>query len=49
VTERQIEPNAEIPAHRYNAALANAIEAKWHDRWEADRTFYTPNPTGLLR
>jgi leucyl-tRNA synthetase len=49
VTERQTDPNAEIPAHRYNAALANAIEAKWHDRWEVDRTFSTPNPTGLLR
>ena len=48
VTERPTEPNAEIPAHRYNAALANAIEAKWQDRWEAERTFYTPNPVGLL-
>ncbi len=48
MTERAAEPNIEIPAHRYNAALANAIEAKWQDRWEADRTFYTPNPTGLL-
>jgi leucyl-tRNA synthetase len=37
-----------IPAHRYDAALANEIEAKWQDRWEQDRTFWTPNPTGLL-
>jgi leucyl-tRNA synthetase len=36
------------PAHRYDAALANEIEAKWQDRWEQDRTFWTPNPTGLL-
>ncbi len=42
------ETNAEIPVHRYNAALANAIEAKWQDRWDSERTFYAPNPVGLL-
>ncbi|HLM18335.1 MAG TPA: class I tRNA ligase family protein, partial [Acidimicrobiia bacterium] len=39
---------ADIPQHRYNAALANEIEAKWQDRWDADRTFWTPNPIGDL-
>src|SRR6476659_409605 len=38
----------ETPAFRYNAALANRIEAKWQDRWDAERTFWTPNPTGAL-
>ncbi|HEX5615060.1 MAG TPA: class I tRNA ligase family protein [Acidimicrobiia bacterium] len=38
----------DIPPHRYDASLAGAIEAKWQDRWERERTFWTPNPTGLL-
>ena len=38
----------ETPPFRYNAALANRIEAKWQDRWDAERTFWTPNPTGAL-
>jgi len=38
----------ETPAFRYNAALANRIEAKWQDRWDAEHTFWTPNPTGAL-
>jgi leucyl-tRNA synthetase len=38
----------DTPAHRYNAALANAIERKWQDHWERERTFWTPNPSGLL-
>jgi leucyl-tRNA synthetase len=38
----------DVPRHRYNATLANAIEAKWQDRWDADRTFWAPNPTGDL-
>ncbi len=38
----------DTPAFRYNARLANEIEAKWQDRWEADRTFWAPNPTGEL-
>jgi leucyl-tRNA synthetase len=45
-----VTPRADdVPAHRYDAALANKIEAKWQDRWEHDHTFWTPNPTGLLR
>jgi leucyl-tRNA synthetase len=38
----------EIPVHRYNAALAQEIEAKWQDRWEAEHTFWSPNPVGSL-
>ena len=38
----------EAPRFRYNAALANEIEAKWQDRWDADHTFWAPNPDGAL-
>src|SRR5437763_6223572 len=38
----------DAPPFRYNATLANEIEAKWQDRWDAERTFWTPNPTGAL-
>src|SRR3954451_14682847 len=38
----------DIPAHRYDARLANEIEARWQDRWDAEHTFWAPNPTGLL-
>ncbi|MEU6250159.1 leucine--tRNA ligase [Glycomyces sp. NPDC047010] len=36
------------PAHRYDAELANAIEPRWQERWEAERTFRAPNPAGEL-
>ncbi|HEV2089247.1 MAG TPA: class I tRNA ligase family protein, partial [Cryptosporangiaceae bacterium] len=39
---------ADIPAHRYTAALAGEIETRWQDRWEAEGTFHAPNPTGPL-
>jgi leucyl-tRNA synthetase len=39
---------ADQPAHRYDAALAGTIEARWQDRWEAEGTFHTPNPVGAL-
>jgi leucyl-tRNA synthetase len=38
----------EVPKYRYNARLANEIEAKWQDWWEEHRTFWVPNPTGPL-
>src|SRR2546430_328322 len=38
----------EAPPYRYNARLANEIEERWQDRWEEERTFWTPNPTGPL-
>jgi leucyl-tRNA synthetase len=37
-----------IPPFRYTAQLANEIEARWQDRWEAEGTFQAPNPTGPL-
>jgi leucyl-tRNA synthetase len=36
------------PAHRYNARLANEIEARWQDYWDEHHTFWTPNPSGVL-
>ena len=39
---------ADTPAHRYTGALAQQIEARWQDRWEADGTFEAPNPAGPL-
>ena len=38
----------DLPRQRYNAGLANEIEAKWQNRWEIERTFWAPNPTGDL-
>jgi leucyl-tRNA synthetase len=40
--------STDVPAYRYDARLANEIERKWQDRWESERVFWTPNPTGLL-
>ena len=39
---------ADIPPHRYTAALAGVIEPRWQDHWEARGTFDAPNPTGEL-
>ncbi len=39
-------PAPDEPAHRYTAALANAIEAAWNQRWEAEGTFDSANPAG---
>jgi len=38
----------DTPIHRYDARLANELEAKWQDYWEQHRTFWTPNPSGPL-
>ncbi len=38
----------DVPPYRYTPALAQRIELAWEDRWEADGTFHTPNPTGRL-
>ncbi|MCU0688583.1 MAG: class I tRNA ligase family protein, partial [Phycisphaerales bacterium] len=32
------------PAHRYTAALADAIETRWQQTWAARQTFRMPNP-----
>ncbi|MFE7384156.1 leucine--tRNA ligase [Streptomyces zhihengii] len=34
--------------HRYTAAMAADIEARWQDVWDADGTYEAPNPTGDL-
>ncbi|MEV5124451.1 class I tRNA ligase family protein [Streptomyces decoyicus] len=34
--------------HRYTAALAADIEARWQDFWETDGTYQAPNPKGEL-
>lgn len=34
--------------HRYTAAMAADIEARWQDVWEAEGTYETPNPSGDL-
>ncbi|MEO6627260.1 MAG: leucine--tRNA ligase [Aquihabitans sp.] len=39
---------SDLPTHRYDAALAGEIEARWQDRWESDGTFHSPNPVGAL-
>ena len=39
---------SDAPKQRYDARLASEIEAKWQDRWEQDRVFWAPNPSGLL-
>src|SRR5215210_4380375 len=38
----------DVPPYRYNARLAGEIEQKWQDRWERERTFWAPNPSGPL-
>ncbi|MFE1512697.1 leucine--tRNA ligase [Streptomyces sp. NPDC058726] len=39
---------AEAAPHRYTAALAAEIEARWQDFWDADGTYAAPNPKGDL-
>jgi leucyl-tRNA synthetase len=36
------------PQHRYTATLANTIERRWQERWEAEGTYHAPNPVGPL-
>ncbi|RJK97067.1 leucine--tRNA ligase [Vallicoccus soli] len=38
----------DVPPHRYTAALAAELEARWQDRWEREGTFEAPNPSGPL-
>jgi leucyl-tRNA synthetase len=40
--------SAEAAPHRYTAALAAEIEARWQDVWDADGTYAAPNPKGDL-
>ncbi|MFI6942761.1 leucine--tRNA ligase [Streptomyces sp. NPDC050418] len=40
---------AEVAApHRYTAAMAADIEARWQDFWDANGTYEAPNPKGEL-
>ncbi len=39
---------SDVPPFRYTAAVANAIEIAWQDRWQREGTFDAPNPTGPL-
>jgi leucyl-tRNA synthetase len=39
---------ADLPQHRYDAALAQEVEGRWQATWEAEGTFHTPNPVGDL-
>ncbi|MFF5185128.1 leucine--tRNA ligase [Streptomyces sp. NPDC000345] len=40
---------AEVAApHRYTAAMAAEIEARWQDFWDAEGTYAAPNPEGDL-
>ncbi|WHM38784.1 leucine--tRNA ligase [Streptomyces sp. BPTC-684] len=37
-----------VAPHRYTAAMAADIEARWQDFWDADGTYAAPNPSGDL-
>ncbi|MFR9799491.1 leucine--tRNA ligase [Streptomyces sp. MS06] len=39
---------AEVAPHRYTAAMAADIEARWQDFWDAEGTYAAPNPEGDL-
>lgn len=43
MTEAQASAST-TPTHRYNAAMANAIEPKWQRRWSESAVFFRPNP-----
>ena len=40
--------SAQTAPHRYTAALAAEIEARWQDFWDAEGTYEAPNPKGDL-
>ena len=42
------EPEADTPPHRYGAAMAADIEARWQAQWDTLRIYETPNPSGEL-
>ena len=45
MTEQTTEPAAEgRPAHRYDAAMADAIELRWQHRWEDEDTYRCLGP-----
>ncbi|MFI6695145.1 leucine--tRNA ligase [Streptomyces sp. NPDC050433] len=42
------ETTATTAPHRYTAAMAADIEARWQDFWDTEGTYEAPNPTGDL-
>src|SRR4051812_20177102 len=40
--------DSETPPFRYTAALADEIELRWQEYWDAHGTFHAPNPVGEL-
>ncbi len=48
MSDHEIPPVDNTPPFRYGARLAVEIEKKWQERWEAEGTFYAPNPSGNL-
>ncbi|OWA03715.1 leucine--tRNA ligase [Streptomyces sp. CS113] len=40
--------SADAAPHRYTAAMAAEIEARWQDFWDAEGTYAAPNPKGDL-
>ncbi|MEU0333076.1 leucine--tRNA ligase [Streptomyces sp. NPDC006193] len=40
--------SAEAAPHRYTAAMAAEIEARWQDFWDAEGVYAAPNPKGDL-
>ncbi len=41
-------PAADVPPFRYTAAMADAVETRWQQRWFDEGTFNAPNPTGPM-
>ena len=41
-------PDDSMPRFRYTAEMAEKIELRWQDQWDADRTFEAPNPAGPM-
>ncbi|GAB2909324.1 leucine--tRNA ligase [Rhodococcus aerolatus] len=46
--ETTVASTGDAPAHRYTAALAGEVEARWQQRWAEQRTFAAANPVGPL-
>ncbi len=40
--------STDVPAHRYDAALAEEIELRWQRRWRDEHIYETANPSGIL-
>jgi leucyl-tRNA synthetase len=49
VTQNVEQTASAVPAHRYTAELAGAIEQRWRDTWRDGGVFNAPNPVGSLQ